>query len=638
MAHESFADLVTAQLMNERFVNIKVDREERPDVDAIYMSAVQAMTGRGGWPLTAFLFPDGRPFFAGTYFPTEPRHGLPSFRELLVAVDEAWRTQRADVEQQANELTQAIRESSRLESGFVRSLPRRDAEDADGSGLTDPEVDLRDRAPTVLVTAVSALMSSHDAEWGGFGGAPKFPNTASLELLVRAIHRGADERVTQALVTSLDAMVSGGMYDHLGGGFARYSVDNRWIVPHFEKMLYDQSGLVRIYTHAYQLTGLERYRQVVDETVAYLDHDLRLADGGFASAEDADSEGEEGTFYVWTPADIDAVLGEELGATARAHWAVAEDGNFEGKSILTLAQRGSLLRDSRLDSARELLLAHRSLRTRPGLDDKVVTEWNALMISALSEAGRALDRPRYVHLAVDTANFLLRYLRASDGRWMRSWHRSAGAKHLAGAADLAALSEAFVRLSEATGVWRWLDHAVNAADLLLAHHEDPIEGGFFTVADDGETLLVRQKDLADNATPSATSNATFALFRLAAVTGDERYRASAVRALILLSAIAGPQPQAFAQLLCALDMYVDGVTEVVIAGPPSPAREALLDLYWSRHRPNAILAFGEPTDSPLWEGRRHLDHLRAYVCHNFVCERPTNDPAELGRLLGDASD
>ncbi|HEX2563127.1 MAG TPA: thioredoxin domain-containing protein [Acidimicrobiales bacterium] len=611
MAHESFEDPEIAALMNDLFVNIKVDREERPDVDEIYMEAVQALTGQGGWPMTVFLTPDGRPFFGGTYFPSTRRGGMIAFPELCRRIDELWRTRRPDVDSQAGQLTAALGRSALVEP-------------ADGSPGGD-----------ALEAAVKALRQQHDDARGGFGGAPKFPQAMSLDLLLRAVARRPvpDADIPGVVETSLDAMASGGIYDHLGGGFARYSVDAVWLVPHFEKMLYDQALLVRAYLHGWQALGHERYRQVLDETVGYVLRDLRHPEGAFFSAEDADSEGEEGRFYVWTPDQVVAALDgdRDLADEVMAFYGVTPGGNFEGRTILNrIHARGGgavdLTRPPRIEEARARLFAAREHRVRPGLDDKVLTEWNGLMLAALAEAAAATGRRDWLDAAVGTGEFLLRSLRREDGRWLRSWQARGGARHLAYAADHAALVDAFVRLAEATGEARWLDAASGTADALLDLFWDEERGGVFTIGSDAERLVARNKDLMDNATPSANSLAAVALLRLAALTGEERYGDRAERILRLAGSLATQHPTAFGHLLAAVDLAVNGIDEVVVAGD----RPDLVEVVQSRFLPGAVLAWGERYASPLWEGR---DDGRAYVCRNYACRLPADDPEALAAQL-----
>jgi uncharacterized protein YyaL (SSP411 family) len=605
MAHESFEDDDTADLMNRLFVNVKVDREERPDVDGVYMDAVQAMTGHGGWPLTVFLTPEGKPFYGGTYYPNEARHGMPSFRDVLRAVDQHWREHRDDATAQAERLTEAVARSVDLEAEGI------------------PGVELLD-------LGLRNLVDQHDPEWGGFGRAPKFPQSMSHELLLRAHARSGNAELPEVVTTSLDAMASGGMYDHLGGGFARYSVDAFWMVPHFEKMLYDQALLARLYLHAWQVTGEPRFRQVLAEIVGYVLRDLRHPDGGLYSAEDADSEGEEGKFYVWRPEAIREVLGDR--ADLAVEWyGVSPQGNFEGSNILHRPVRGDLLRSPEVEAAREALFWAREERIRPGLDDKVLTEWNALMIATLAEAGAAADEPGWVEAAAQSADFLLASLRDDQGLWMRSWQagdgeRPAAARHRAYANDHAALVDAFTRLAEATGQARWIAEARTVADTLLDRFWDPDKGGLFTTAEGADAPVVRQKDFLDNATPAANSLAAVALQRLAALTGEDRYREHAEGILALFAPLAGSAPAAFAHLLAGLDLHRNGVTEVVVAGD----RPDLVATAQQRFLPSAVLAWGERYDSPLWEGR---DDGQAYVCQDYACQLPASTPEELAAQL-----
>ncbi|MBI2709491.1 MAG: thioredoxin domain-containing protein [Actinobacteria bacterium] len=602
MAHESFEDSETAEEMNRQFVNIKVDREERPDVDAVYMEATQAMTGSGGWPMTVFMTPEGEPFFCGTYFPNRRAHGRPAFVDILHAVDQAWHEQRSALAEQAARLVEHLRRPAL--SGVHAQSPSR-------PGLA--EVD----------AAVAALLNSHDDRRGGFGRAPKFPQASAIDALLRAHVRTGDRAPLAAARTSLDHMAAGGIHDHLGGGFARYSVDDRWLVPHFEKMLYDQALLARAYLHGWQVTGDERYRQVLDGIVGYVLRDLRHAGGGFFSAEDADSEGEEGRFYLWTPAEIESVLGRTDAAAAMAWWDVTPVGNFEGRTILNrLHEPSAPLTSPAIDDLRSRLFAAREGRVRPGLDDKVLTEWNALMLATLSEAAAATGNADWLAAARANGEFLLGALRRPDGRWLRAWQADGGARHLAFAADHAALVDAFTRLAEATGEARWMAVARDAADALLERFTDPGAGGFFTTASDGERLVARQKDVLDGATPSANSLAAASLVRLAALTGEDRYAAAAGSVLDLVGAVVADHPTAFAHLLLAVELDAAGTTEIAVVGDAPD----LLAAARSAWRPTAVVAWGEPYPSPLWEGR---EPGYAYVCRNFACRRPVNTAAEL---------
>jgi len=589
-------------VMNECFVNVKVDREERPDVDSIYMEAVQALTQRGGWPMTVFLTPQGEPFFGGTYYPK------PNFLGLMEAISNAWHHKRDDIQGNVTALLGAIGRSALIEP--VAVLP--------GVELVD--------------TALRQLASAHDAEWGGFGGAPKFPSTMNLDLLLRSYVASGDDTLAAIVTTSLDAMASGGMYDHLGGGFARYSVDDRWLVPHFEKMLYDQALLLRVYVHAWQVFGHERWRQVATETVEYVLRDLCHPSGGFYSAEDADSpdeegHGHEGLFYVWIPDHFRDLLGEDLATAAMEWYGVTEAGNFEGANILhRMHARGSFARPDHMEDARRRLLAARSGRARPGLDDKVLAEWNALFLASLAEAAAAMDRPDWLAAALLNGEFLLRHLRGADGRWHRSWQAEQGAHHAALAADHAALADAFTRLAEASGQARWIVAARSVADDLLDRFWDVDRGGVFTTAEDGEQLVVRQKDIFDNATPSANSTAAVALYRLAALTGEARYANHADRILLLLGRVITGSPSGFANLLAAVDMRHAGLSEIAVVGN----RPDLVAAVHRRSLPNSVLAWGEPYDSPLWSQR---PPGFAYVCRNYSCLAPADTVEALAERL-----
>ena len=598
MAHESFEDAEVAEVMNRLFVNVKVDREERPDVDSVYMDAVQAMTGRGGWPMTVFLTPTAQPFFGGTYYPK------PTFLQLLTAVDDAWRNRRSDIDNNVEALVENIGRTSQIASN--QNLPSID----------------------VFASAVQQYDATFDEQWGGFGAAPKFPSTMALEVMLRAYLNDESPRTRQIISTSLDAMASGGMYDHLGGGFARYSVDEKWLVPHFEKMLYDQALLVRPYLHASLALREPRWRQVVEETIGYVLRDLCSPEGAFFSAEDADSLDEgghshEGHFYVFTPEQVRRIVPEHLVELALDWYEITDAGNFEGKSIpCRLSHRGSLLRNDDVETVRELLLAARNTRHRPGLDDKVITEWNALMVSSLSEAAAAYAIDGWSLAAQRAGDFLATTMRRADGRWLRTWHRDATPKHLAMAADLANLVDAFTRLYELSGVARWIALAKEAADQLITHHWDAAEGGLFTTPDDGERLIVRQKDLIDNATPSANSVAALAFQRLAAITGDNRYGEHADGIFKLLARIVVSAPTAFPHLLSALHFRHVGATEIAITGK----RGDLVSYLQSQWLPTVVLAWGETIDSPLFAERRPG---LAYVCRQYACQAPASTRDEL---------
>jgi uncharacterized protein len=598
MAHESFEDERIAQLMNERFVCVKVDREERPDIDAICMEACQAITGHGGWPLNAFLTPEGVPFYAGTYFPPEQRHGLPSWRMVLDAIDQAWSERRDQVRRQGAQIVEALGATARLEPS---AEPIRDE---------------------LVRDAVTALGASFDRVNGGFGGAPKFPQAPVIELLLA---RGEREMSLR----TLDAMARGGIYDQVGGGFARYAVDATWTVPHFEKMLYDNALLAQAYLHGWQVSGSERFKAVCCETLDWALREMRHPEGGFYSALDADSEGVEGKFYVWTVAELRDVLGSGLADEAIAYFGASERGNFE-RGLNVLEARGP--EPSDLPEIRRRLLAARAGRVRPGLDDKLLTSWNALMISALAEAGSVLGRDDYLDAAVRCGAFVLVDLRDGDGRLLRTWKD--GQARLSGyLEDHAFLLEALIGLYEATGDPGWYREATTLADVLIERFSDPERGGFYTTATDHEELAARRKDLDDSPIPSGNSAAALGLLRLALLSGEARYEREAVGVLRLLFPLAARHPQAFGHLLQAADFYLAPVKEVAIVGP-EPEAAALLGVVRSAYRPHLVLATGEPDGVPLLDGRVPVDgHAAAYVCEHFVCQAPVTGAEELAAAL-----
>ena len=614
MAHECFEDDETASLMNKLFVNIKVDREERPDVDAIYMDAVQAMTGRGGWPMTVFLTPDAKPFYGGTYFPK------PTFIQLMNAIIDAWHNRRDDIESNIDALMQSLSRTSRITNN------------TENTKSTQPAL----IGPQHLNAAVEQMRQTFDADWGGFGSAPKFPSTMNLDLLLRIYLDNPNAELLQILTTSLDAMASGGMYDHLGGGFARYSVDAQWLVPHFEKMLYDQALLARVYLHAGVALNEPRWLQIASEPIDYVLRDLRHADGGFFCAQDADSVDEqghsvEGHFYVWSKQQVVDALPQDLHEIALEWYEVTEAGNFEGSNILSrLHHRGDLTRNSAVERARALLLESRNKRAWPGLDDKILTEWNGMMLATLAEAAALLQRPDWLAAAVKNGEFLTNQLCAtSDSTSIkRSWHQDGNpqAQHAALGADLAQLVDGFTRLAEATGQASWITHAKIIANKLLSDFWDAENSGIFTTSHTGEQLIVRQKDLMDNATPSANSTAAFALYRLGALTGEERYAQHADQILQLLSHIATSAPTAFGNLLSAAHLRNRGVAEVAITGN-RPDLVVQLHTQWL---PTVVSAWGERYDSPIWHDRN--DGL-AYVCRQYACMAPAHDANTFNQAL-----
>jgi uncharacterized protein YyaL (SSP411 family) len=632
MAHESFENAAIAAILNEHFVNIKVDREERPDLDAVYMSAVQLLTGRGGWPMSVFLTPDLEPFFAGTYWPPQQRGGMPGFPQVLQAVIDAWTNRREQVTKQAGEITAALSQS------LVAAA-------ADGGLPTD----------VVLEQAAHTLGRMFDRQYGGFGAAPKFPHPMDLRLLLRTAQRSGRLDDLEMAAHSLACMAAGGIHDHLGGGFARYSVDERWLVPHFEKMLYDNALLAVAYLEAFLATGREEFAAVVRSTLDYLLRDMTDPAGGIWAAEDADSEGEEGKFYVWSPEAIVATLGDGQEATLFCEvYDVTPAGNFEGHSILNLprppaevASRHGLdpiTLAARMQSARAALLAARGKRVRPGTDDKVLVAWNGLAIDALARAGAALDEPRYTQAAERAAAFILVECRDSQGRLAHQW-RKGKASGLAFAEDLACLAEGLVSLYETTFDERWIDEACALADLLLGTDEsgplaaggfvDPDTGALFRTSPAHEQLLIRQHDMLDNATPSATGMAATVLVRLAVLTGRERYRQAAERAIAAVTPLAKRSATAASQTLLAFDMLLGPAEQmVIVADGDEEATCAAVGPLRSRFRPRAVMASRRRSDAaPVAGAPRPLDHLFAdrpgepgavvlYQCVNGTCTAP----------------
>jgi hypothetical protein len=622
MERESFEDDETAGLMNDRFVSIKVDREERPDLDGIYMDAVQAMNGHGGWPLSAFLTPDGRPFFAGTYFPKEPAHGMPSFRQVLTGVSKAWAERRDELVVQASRVTEAIGRTGQL---------------------TESREPLSTEVPT---RAMASLRQAFDPRWGGFGGAPKFPQPMTLEFLLRQALRGEPDALEMVVVT-LDRMREGGMYDHLGGGFARYATDAAWHVPHFEKMLYDNAQLLQLYSRAWQVTRNDDFRRVAIETAEYLLRELQHPEGGFWSSQDADSEGVEGRFFVWPWDELVALVGEPVAACFGA----TPEGNWEGTNVLWRPMSAAAVAPgfgldpgelaAEVEDARRLLFEVREGRVKPGTDDKVLAAWNGMAIRALAEAGRALGEPAYGDAAVRCATFVLAHLRDERGRLLRSWRNGvAGAPGFAD--DYALMAAACLTLHETTWDARWFVEARRLADELIRLFFDAERGGFFQTGTDAEGLVVRPKELYDNAVPSGNSVAAEILLRLAMLTGEAEYERVASSALRLVRDAMGEAPTGFGHALSALDLYLGPGHEIAIAGDPDDeGTRVLADEVASAYRPNTVLAVGAPDGEaaaavPLLVDRELRDGLpTAYVCRRFVCKLPVTDVASLRELLAE---
>lgn len=637
MAHESFEDPETARIMNDLFVNVKVDREERPDLDAIYMQAVQAMTGHGGWPMTVFLTPDLVPFYGGTYFPPTPRQGMPAFRQVLMGVAAAYRDRREEIEESAAKVLDHLSRTAGAPAG-------------DGELVFE-----------TLQAAHYALAREFDSVYGGFGNKPKFPPSMLLEFLMRVYHRKGWSKAWEMVDLTLRRMARGGMYDQLGGGFHRYSVDERWLVPHFEKMLYDNALLSRIYLHAYQIGGDPLYRRIVEETLDYVLREMTSPEGGFYSTQDADSEGEEGKFFVWTPHEVDALLGPEDGPLFRAYFDVTAAGNFESHNILHVdhslekvaAQEDVTVEhlSEVIERGKKILFEARERRVKPGRDDKILTAWNGLMLASFAEAGAVLNRPDYVQAAVRAADFVLTRLRDDTGRLLRS-HKDGQSKIDAYLEDHAYLAEGFLALYEATFDVRWLEEARNLAEEMLERFWDESEGGFFDTAADqaDQSLIIRPKNITDNATPSGNALAASVLLKLATLAGPqsdgagpELYFRPAVETLRLLSRGMARYPRAFGQALSALDASLATPQEVAIVGDrEKEATQSLLDVVYSHYLPNTVLALASPdrveelSDRiPLLAGRSQIDAApTAYVCENYACQLPVTEPAALLRLLG----
>ena len=598
MERESFEDPETAAILNEHFVAVKVDREERPDIDGIYMEAVQAMTGSGGWPLNVFLTPDQAPFFGGTYWPPVPRGGMPSFRQVLAGVAALWRERREE----------AVDAGTRL------------AAHLGGAAALEPSGEPIDA--TIVERASAALADSFDPVNAGFGGAPKFPPHCALELLAA---RGERDMAT----ATLRAMAVGGICDQVGGGFSRYAVDATWTVPHFEKMLYDNALLARAYLRAWQDSRDPLFERTARETLEFCLRELRAPEGGFYSSLDADSEGVEGRFYVWTLAELHEVLGP-LAPPAIAYFGASERGNFEGANVLEA--RGPA--PAERDEIRARLLAARATRVRPALDDKRLASWNALMIAALADAGAVLGEPRYLDAARVAAQFVWERMRDGDGGLLRTFNDGA-ARLPAYLEDHAFLLEAFLTLYEASFDERYFAWARALADTILARFADPRRGGFFVTADDGEPLITRRKDLEDTPIPSGSSSAALGLLRFAALTGEAAYEEAALGPIRLAARIAPRLPSAFGHLLCAIDFHTAAVREVALVGPEL---DALLAVVLERYRPHIVLAGArESVDGSavaLLEGRALPGGgATAYVCERFACQAPVSDPDALRSLL-----
>ena len=623
MEHESFEDPATAAIMNEHFVSIKVDREERPDLDAIYMQAVVAMTGGGGWPMSVWLTPEGVPFYGGTYFPNTPRHGLPSFAQVLAALADVWQHQ----PDQLQRTTESVLDHLRQESGLL------------GQAGGAPSADILD-------SAVQSIGAAFDWANGGWGRAPKFPQPMAIEFLLRYHVRKRDEYALRMVSHALTAMARGGIYDQLGGGFHRYATDASWIVPHFEKMLYDNSQLARVYLHAWQLTGADFYRRIAAETLDYVAREMTHPDGGFYSTQDADSEGEEGKFFVWSIDEIRRLLGDEA-ILFNDVYGVKKDGNFEGRNILHVARDPAEVARANgvgverlgaiLEEAKRKLFEAREQRVKPGRDEKVLTAWNGLMLAAFAEAARAMKRDDYRNIAIRSAEFVLREMRTPEGRLLRTWKGGSGAKLNGYLEDYTHLAEGLLELYQTTFDARWFVAARELADATMAHFAAP-DGVFYDTSDDHEALVVRPRDLQDNAMPSGNALAATVLLKLGAYTGEARYTETAERMLAGLHAALQQYPTAFGQWLVAYEFAAGSPKEIAVVGDPESAdTQAMLDVIFDGFRPHQVVALkrpGEESPIPLLDYREQIDgKATVSVCQHFACMMPVTEPEALKEQL-----
>ncbi|MGW5634662.1 thioredoxin domain-containing protein [Streptomyces sp. NPDC003832] len=619
LASESFEDEAVAAYMNEHFVNIKVDREERPDVDAVYMEAVQAATGQGGWPMTVFLTPDAEPFYFGTYFPPAPRHGMPSFRQVMEGVRQAWTGRRDEVAEVAAKIVQDL------------------------SGREISYGDARVPGEEELAKALLGLTREYDEQRGGFGGAPKFPPSMVIEFLLRHHARTGVEGALQMAADTCERMARGGIYDQLGGGFARYSVDREWVVPHFEKMLYDNALLCRVYAHLWRATGSGLARRVALETADFMVRELRTNEGGFASALDADSDDGsgrhvEGAYYVWTPAQLREVLGEDAELAAR-YFGVTEEGTFEeGASVLQLPQQEGVFDAEKVAGIRERLLAARAERPAPGRDDKVVAAWNGLAVAALAETGAYFDRPDLVEAAVCAADLLVRVHLDEQARVARTSKDGKVGANAGVLEDYADVAEGFLALASVTGEGVWLEFAGFLLDHVLTRFVDEESGTLYDTAADAEKLIRRPQDPTDNAAPSGWTAAAGALLSYAAQTGAEPHRTAAERALGVVKALGPRVPRFIGWGLAAAEAWLDGPKEVAVVGPAldDPATRLLHRTALLGTAPGAVVAVGvaESEELPLLAGRPLVGgEPAAYVCRNFTCDAPTTDPERLREAL-----
>jgi uncharacterized protein YyaL (SSP411 family) len=625
MERECFESAEIARLMNQNFINIKVDREEHPDLDAIYMEAVQAITGRSGWPLTVFLTPQGKPFYGGTYFPPEERQGLPSFPRVLQTVAQAYQNRRGEIEAAAEQVVAHLNRALEVQQG-VELL-----------------------TTSTLSTAYIALKAIFDAENGGFGSAPKFPQPMILEFLLRYHHRSGDNNALLIVEHTLERMASGGIYDQIGGGFHRYSVDARWLVPHFEKMLYDNALLSHLYLHAYQATGKQLYRCIAQETLDYVLREMRDKEGGFYSTQDADSEGIEGRYYTWTLGEVKEVLGEDEGELVSRHLDITNHGNFEGRNVLSqvikteapAAELGLVSEEleAKIATAKARLLERRIHRVPPHRDEKILTGWNGLMLASLAEAASVLDREDYLEAAISNAAFLMQAL--GKGELLKHSYKDGKAKGNGYLQDYALLCQGLLSLYEATFEERWLKAVIELGDAMLGRFWDKTQGCFYDTAHGQEALVVRPRSIYDNALPSGSAAAAFVLLRLARLTGNSDYERPATTALRSVQGLMLQYPLGFGHWLCALDFYLSKPKEIAVVGRPGdPAMKSLMNVITRRYLPNKVLAGGDPDELartisiPLLHDRGMIENRpTVYLCESYVCQAPTTDPDTLATLL-----
>ena len=624
MERESFENTDIASLMNKNFINIKVDREERPDLDAVYMDAVNAITGSGGWPLTVFLTPQLKPFYGGTYFPPEDRHGLPSFPRVLQMVAEAYKSRKGEVDNAAAQIIDYLNRST------------------ESSKTVEP---LTDKMPGIAYTSIRA---SFDKQNGGFGQAPKFPQPMLLEFLLRQCLRTGDPLCLLMVEHTLMKMARGGIYDQIGGGFHRYSVDAFWLVPHFEKMMYDNALLSRVYLHAYQATGKQLYRRVVEETLDYVLREMTDKESGFYSSQDADSEGVEGKFYVWTPDEIKSALGKDDSELVIRYFGVTEQGNFEGKNILSQVMESQKLAaefglapeelENRIARAKSRLLEKRALRIAPHRDEKILTDWNGLMLASMAEAASVLERDDYLQAAISNATFLTKSL--YDGKVLKHTYKDGQAKIGGYLSDYALLGEGLISLYQATFEQIWLQIALKLADTMLSQFWDEDKGHFYDTAQGEKPPLVRPRNTSDNAVPSGSAAAAFVFLHLARLIDNRDYERVAATAMRSVQELMVRYPPAFGHWLCALDAHLSKPLEIAVIGKPEDnATKSLMRVINNRYSPNKILAVRKPEeanqiDTPLLRHRSMIDgRPTVYACEDRVCKIPVNEPDALATIL-----